>query len=296
MTIIAFLLSCFKDPGYVKKSSKVSFLRLNQYFDPSYICPTCEVLKPQDSRHCYICNKCVDRFDHHCQWLNNCVGIANHGFFFCYLALIWTYLLLASAASIYGVIVAMEGKLAENLMANADRLLFSKDLIIADETAFIATNLMILTFSCSFFLPISQLLLSQILNFYHAETTPQRMKAMQFRDLAVDQINGRGYAKDALLNYQENLKLFINKNAAREFQETGEIEAIDTSIPSSGNNDGLSESPSDIISTQAKKSRLRSCLAFCHTRRRDQNQMLEEDMEIDIQYLLASPLVEQGQL
>jgi len=71
--LIMFMFSSFffgwasiKDPGYIKKSQKLSFLRLNKYFDPSYICPTCEVLRPQESRHCYICNKCVDRFDHHC--------------------------------------------------------------------------------------------------------------------------------------------------------------------------------------------------------------------------------------
>ena len=45
-TAIAFVYAVWKDPGYVKKSDKVSFLKLNQYFDPSYICPKCEILKP----------------------------------------------------------------------------------------------------------------------------------------------------------------------------------------------------------------------------------------------------------
>ena len=59
VAMIMFFVSSFKDPGYVTKSSEISFLRLNQYFDPSYLCPTCEVLKPQESRHCYICNRDV---------------------------------------------------------------------------------------------------------------------------------------------------------------------------------------------------------------------------------------------
>ena len=42
--------------------------------------------------------------------------------------------------------------------------------------------------------------------------------------MAVLSINGRGYAQDALLDYQENLKLFIDKNAANELREAGQEE------------------------------------------------------------------------
>ena len=63
---LQFAYASSRDPGYVKKSDKISFLKLNEYFETQYICPTCEVLRPQESRHCTICNKCVDRYDHHC--------------------------------------------------------------------------------------------------------------------------------------------------------------------------------------------------------------------------------------
>ena len=42
------------------------------------MCPDCEVLRTERSKHCAICNRCVERYDHHCPWINNCVGINNH--------------------------------------------------------------------------------------------------------------------------------------------------------------------------------------------------------------------------
>jgi hypothetical protein len=48
------------------------------------------------SRHCNICNVCVDRFDHHCQWLNNCVGRRNHPYFLFFVLIQAAYLFLVA--------------------------------------------------------------------------------------------------------------------------------------------------------------------------------------------------------
>ena len=98
---VFFTLTWRSNPGYLTSSEKISFLKLVEKFDPNMLCPTCEVICTSESRHCYICNKCVERFDHHCQWINNCVGVRNHSWFYMYIFSLEAYLLMVV---VYGII------------------------------------------------------------------------------------------------------------------------------------------------------------------------------------------------
>lgn len=93
---IFWLLATFIDPGYMRKHPKLQFLTLVERFDSSCLCPKCKVIWTPWSRHCNICDKCVERFDHHCPWINNCIGTNNHGYFLFFIIFLYFYLLSIS--------------------------------------------------------------------------------------------------------------------------------------------------------------------------------------------------------
>lgn len=73
------IVASVKNPG--KLETALDFVELLQNVHPCELCPDCQVIRTPRSRHCAICNRCVERFDHHCPWINNCIGIRNHNAF-----------------------------------------------------------------------------------------------------------------------------------------------------------------------------------------------------------------------
>ena len=41
-------------------------------------CDICRSYVQIKSRHCKLCGRCVEDFDHHCMWINNCIGKKNY--------------------------------------------------------------------------------------------------------------------------------------------------------------------------------------------------------------------------
>ncbi|CUS25035.1 LAQU0S25e00430g1_1 [Lachancea quebecensis] len=48
-------------------------------------CRTCKLPKYARTKHCPICNQCVQLADHHCVWANNCIGRGNYQYFYLFL-------------------------------------------------------------------------------------------------------------------------------------------------------------------------------------------------------------------
>lgn len=62
--------------------------------DLGRVCYTCWVDRPLRSKHCKICDRCYDDFDHHCVFIRNCVGGGNRRAFFIYICSIPAALVL----------------------------------------------------------------------------------------------------------------------------------------------------------------------------------------------------------
>ena len=101
MVFASFFAASCKDPGNLRPLEDSSFLELLHDINPVDLCPECKVIRTARSRHCAICNQCVERFDHHCPWINNCVGIKNHNAFLSFLVSIWVKIVFHISITIY---------------------------------------------------------------------------------------------------------------------------------------------------------------------------------------------------
>ncbi|XP_051263412.1 palmitoyltransferase ZDHHC11 [Dicentrarchus labrax] len=97
LTAIAFVVHFFThiaavtiDPADASVRAKRSYASPMPLFDrtkQSHViqdlrCYLCDVRVGPKVKHCSVCNKCVEDFDHHCKWLNTCVGGRNYWCFF----------------------------------------------------------------------------------------------------------------------------------------------------------------------------------------------------------------------
>lgn len=75
------------DP-YINKFKQTIAQNLPFLEEFSNFCALCGTPVQDQSKHCMVCYRCVDIFDHHCSWVNNCVGKQNYSDFF---KLIWAF-------------------------------------------------------------------------------------------------------------------------------------------------------------------------------------------------------------
>ena len=93
LCLLSYFLFIGKDPGYKKNSQLIKeargeyplLLKVNEGIDVRHFCPKCFIQKSNNIKHCFICDKCVEEFNHHCFWINKCIGKNNRLFYFIFI-------------------------------------------------------------------------------------------------------------------------------------------------------------------------------------------------------------------
>ena len=107
-SIYIFYICSVSNPGIIK-SNNISNLKKKYPYDFLFnsdekYCKKCNLEKINRSKHCMICDKCIEKFDHHCIWINNCVGGKNLKYFYYFIFIHWvltSYAAILASAFFY---------------------------------------------------------------------------------------------------------------------------------------------------------------------------------------------------
>lgn len=113
MQSVFYLVILFDYFLLLKKSKKK--LKQNPLTIKLPMCADCRIPYNTKSYHCFICNRCIYRYDHHCPWINGCVGAHNVGKFTLLL-----FLLILGFAFIIFSNICLWGNYLPNVIAYRD--------------------------------------------------------------------------------------------------------------------------------------------------------------------------------
>lgn len=185
VVFLCFFYASCKDPGVIMPEKQRSFLELLRDINPADLCPECKVIKTARSRHCSICNQCVERFDHHCPWINNCVGIKNHNAFMLFVISIWVKIVIHGTTNV----VSMYETSKHGLGCEGNALCEELCLRNACDNIYVYTFACIVcTLICAFYFLLSSVLLyCHVKNYLANRTTSERLASNRKRNRTASQ-------------------------------------------------------------------------------------------------------------
>ena len=75
---------------------------------PPGFCERCKFYKPERSKHCYVCDRCVIKYDHHCPLIDHCIGVGNYRLFMAYMLVQGTISFWTFVTAIYALFLSGE--------------------------------------------------------------------------------------------------------------------------------------------------------------------------------------------
>ena len=99
------------DSGIIKDKKNETLLELVEKNENiKNLCPYCMVDKKTYSKHCFLCNRCIEVYDHHCHWINNCIGAGNKKKSICFLCVLLSIIIIDYFVSLSVLVMPMTEK------------------------------------------------------------------------------------------------------------------------------------------------------------------------------------------
>ena len=196
LLFILFFILSFSDPGKLSNSNNISMLDLvlrgellEEY------CPNCLIKMNYRTKHCIICEKCVDEFDHHCFWVGNCIGKNNYLLFFIFLVFVIFNTVFNFLITTYYVFTEMKSPFGEKTNDAFPGFYFGVNSVIYNRTVRIVVSIFISAVCVLFFIPLIDLFQIQWSN------------AIERRQLKLDEEEyQRGLLNEKLIDEEDKRK------------------------------------------------------------------------------------------
>ena len=125
-------------------------------------CPICLVKTQFRSKHCLICQMCVEEFDHHCFWVGNCIGKKNYSLFFAFLIYILVNTLFNMGVNVYYLITEIRYDGTEQQNPTFPKFYFGENSFMYNRIARIVISIIIFVICILFFVPLVNLFRMQL--------------------------------------------------------------------------------------------------------------------------------------
>ena len=187
---VLYIKLIFMDPGRpkvcldmkkIEQLMKVKQVKIKLF----KYCPKCLTKKTKHMRHCVICDKCCEEFDHHCYWVNNCVGKNNYKYFLIFLFLSFIdvfFILIICIYSFFGssneeIKAKLEREQCSNNIFNSfgDFLKFPECFMISiNREVIIPLNVLVLCSDIFFLIPQFLLIIIHVRSIYENKKKKSR--------------------------------------------------------------------------------------------------------------------------